>query len=332
MITGVIWMSAQVLAAGAGLVTLRQALESRALTAATNDDDASGVVFDVLLPAAVVLPLLAGSLRTPGAGATNSVAEVNWLGIGGPVYCGLLGVLMLAMAGFTRAGRPAGGGDRVGLPASLYLRWIGAAVASGVVLVLLAATDELAPFVGQCALPIVAVLMWMNSPDQAPQDRAPSSARAGSVSIRVGLVVALAFGQLVAAHQAGPAWQSMTGAIGLLWAVGIVGLTHRFHSSVSSCRVGAWAAVYGPLLALTAMALSAAAVQGSALWRGEPAGPLMRVGTGFGRFGAEAVALLLLPIIAHGLLTLAPRTRVTLAGAALGVATAAAAYRLMMPG
>jgi hypothetical protein len=297
--------------------------------------------FDVLLPVAVVLPLLTHAIVSPDTAEPGTVPRVAWLGIGGPVYCGVLSAFMFAIAGATRNGRPADGVS-ARLPGSLYLRWIGAASATGLVFVLLAANDHLMPFVGQCALPIVAVIMWMNAPDAPRREDATGPRRgepdglnaddAARASASGGPVLILAAVQLGAAIMAGYEWRTYTGAIALMWAVSAVGVIHRRHGSASGFRVGTWAAVYGPLLALTAMAITAASEQILGLWRGEPVAPISRIATGFGRYGIEAIVLLMLPIVAHGLLTLSPRSRVTLAAAALGIATAGAAYRLMMPG
>lgn len=293
-----VFIAIQVLcAAAAGAL-----LVARLLRSVRSSGDVS-FVSDVGLALLVTVPLVASAAQVRGELATS-----GWFAFGGPIIVGAVAVAIAAMGGLATY-RPPGGA---------LMRWTCAAVATGLVLVLLAALNELPPLVGQSGLVIAAVLMWINTPD----DRTEAGKHAQPLAVywaAVGLLVLL---QAVAVYLAGTDAAAISGVVSLAWALAALAMIGWICGAVAVLRAGGWSAVYGPLLS---MSLISVPVVASALNEAVKTGyavPITRVATGTAGIALEAVALIALPIVVLTLVR-AGREMGRLAGVAILVGVAA---------
>jgi len=234
--------------------------------------DSPALISDVWLPL-----IIAGPLLVIGGRVGNSVAGFGWLPVGASVCVGMgmIGAVLI-MA-------------RTPVAGALPLRQIGAPALAGVVLLMLALSNELTMWTGQCAFALAAVLLWMNTPAATPPRRDDDTERtgwavlgalvcavgqAGAGYLAVGaapipvatILVLSAFGAGIGAvRMAGPVWATRlavwTATIGTLMGIGLLSVLDLFPQDVHIARGFATYALEGSLLLLMPIVLIAALPQ-----------------------------------------------------------------------
>jgi hypothetical protein len=284
-----------------------------------------GAVLDSLGPFALVLPLITAAWRIgwDAAGDRNAPA-CGWIAVGAPIVVALLaiGAALCATS------------QRTTLGARQVIEPFAAAIwtAAGVVLLLLAAADDLTIWSGQCAFAAGAVLLWMNTPGMTHEPHGASDREAGtglSIVIACAIVQALAMGFVPARFL--PA----CGGVAIAHAAMIVAIAARLASPHAAVRLGGWTAALGVMLGLGTISLRRLLPQ---MWltvskmfdsHGDPGRPPLRVAHGFGHFALEATVLLLLGIASLGLDRIPSRAlRITLGFLLILGAAVLAGWRL----
>ena len=229
---GIIALMIQALVAAVTVEQLR-----RNVFPALNQLHAPSLITDVWAPLVLLLPMLFFLSRLRD-GDVNGAA---WVGVGGPIVCAVIGLGAALIV--SRPSVPA-------LPWASMAIWTGA----GVVLLLLAAAHHLTLWMGQSAFALAAVLLWINTPDDAG-----SAEQMSSVQLRAGVGLVLA---LIAAVAHGTVSVfvpdkliMISGALTVAAATMSMGAASRCAGPDVTIRIGGWSIAYGTLLALGVLSL-----------------------------------------------------------------------------
>jgi hypothetical protein len=231
---------------------------------------ARALVTDVWSPLAIVLPMLFFLSRT----VEGSVAGSAWVGVAGPIACAVVGLgsaLIVNRCCFL----------------SLNLLSVAIWTGAGLVLLLLGAAHHLTLWMGQCAFALAAVLLWINTPDDAD-----ASTQLSVLQLRAGLGLALAvFAALCqgAASLFVPDHSiSISGGIMLAGGAMTAAAAARFAGPEAAIRISGWSATYGVLLGLGVLSLLRLIPAVYLAAAEEIILPVRRVAHGFGAYWIEA--------------------------------------------
>ncbi len=296
------------------------------------------LVLDVWLPLTFVLPVIIlapgieGSLRGGGGlvGEVNELAPawLGWSAGGAPVVIG-----MLIIATGWIAGRPGIGpfgeevaeGDSIGW--RLGPRILTVAVATGVLLLLLAAADVLSLWVGQMAFALAAVLLWINTPehdqdrvqdrDQGRDQRAKVTREQAAAGFAM-MVTVLGSAGVGLLGRFGGEWTGFTAIVlAATFAVVAAVLMARRWGGGLCMRAGLWAAGIGTLLGVGALSLGFLVPRSLMAIFGQASDPQpLLITFGMGTLAFEAVLLIVISMVVGAWRQL-PETLQRLAGGGL---------------
>jgi len=232
------------------------------------------LVLDVWGPIAVVLPMLFWMIWVGG-----SVRGDGWMLLGLPIACGVLacGLVMLM--------------HRDSAVSQQRLVQLMAAIA-GLVLLMLGAAHVMSIWIGQVSFTVIAVMLWLNTPDvhgEAGESQSPAW-------MNMAGVVMCAAGMGLAGLWIGAEHRTITASIIAVYAVACVVLTAMYAGPVACVRLGGWAAVVGVLGGLSMISLGVMVPQAMKAIRNEELSDVQWVAQGFGAYAFDAVALMLLPV------------------------------------
>lgn len=234
------------------------------------------LIVDVWAPIAIVLPMMFWSGRIE-----NSMAGAGWVVVGAPAMC--------ALFAFAAALIVLNGANRIGVALRSVVIWS----AAGLLMLLLGAAHDLTMVMGQCAFGAAALLLWINTPDEAiyiHHDPSSPQARAG-----FGMTIALmaAIGQGMTAFFINPPFAAISGAMMIAGAAMAISSAARLAGPNVTIRLGGWAATYGILFGLGLLSLLRLLPHSWAiLFDGQRSVPLTRIAYGFGEYWIEAVIVL----------------------------------------
>lgn len=295
-----------------------EVMRTRVLVAVASIDDPA-LILDVWGPLALIAPMLFFLKRVE-----TSAAGAGWVAFGAPVAIGLA-----ALAGTFLIGSRRESADR-GQAISLQtlVTWSSA----GIVLLMLGAAHDLTLWIGQCAFAGAAVLLWINTPSQAPAEAelTPAHVRAGN---GVSIALVLAIGQGAVSLAVPDRLAPIGGAIMVASAILIVLAAAAIAGPMTALRLGGWSATLGVLFALGALTLfrllpHAWMAMRDALAHGEGVPMMGRIASGFGRYALEALLLMLLPAAVYARSHLAANIRWRVGAAMLVAVAFLAAWRL----
>ncbi len=288
------------------------------------------LVLDVWLPLTFVLPViilapgLEGSLRG-GGGLVEEVNElapgwIGWSGGGAPVVIGML-LVAAGMIGGQRGIGPFGEeiaeGEAIGW--RLGPRIISVALATGILLLLVAAADVLSLWIGQMAFALAAVLLWINTPDHLPRrdrnEKVTDEQAAAGFGMMLVIIGGVGIGVI---GRFGGAWTGFN-AIVLAAALAVVAalLIGRRWGGGLCVRTGLWVAGIGTLLGVGSLSLGFLVPRSLAAFFGpEPDPQPLLITFGMGTLAFEAVLLIVLSMLIGAWRQLPP-TLVRLAGGGL---------------
>ncbi len=236
------------------------------------------ISLDVVLPIAIVIPLALQATRVE-----DSVSGFGWIAIGGPVVCGLVaaGCSLIVGKSIEKQGDP--------IRAFSLIVWL----ASGVVLLLLAAAYELTIPIGQCVFAIATILLWLNTPiDQAPNETSDNDQENNNGGY--GWVLGLSVAQAVVALFVETDLARTSSAIMIVYAIMALAIIASLGGPLRVMRVGGWVACYGVLFAIGFMTLMQLVPMARAVYISGDGDKFMHVATDFGIFAPEAVVLIAL--------------------------------------
>lgn len=254
------------------------------------------IIVDVWLPVALVMPMIfaVSSIRAD--------ARDGWAAFGGPILCAILAA---ALAMIARSGRSSAFGegsllheeDATGTLWPLRVRLLGAAMLSGLVLLMLGAAHTLSIWIGQAAFAIIAVLLWINTPDDAPPAGDERDGVGAGLGIAMMSIVVLAIAQGASSLGVEAQQTELSSALMIAHAAAALGMTAFLVSPGIAVRIGLWAASVGVLGSLGVLSLMyvlpRAASAAMSLAEGYEPVP-QQIAYGFGAFAFEATALLVL--------------------------------------
>ena len=254
-----------------GLELLRKAFRST-----LKDDTSKSITLDVILPIAIVLPLALQATRVEA-----SVSGIGWISIGGPVVCGLIAVGCSFIVGKSIK-------DQNG-PLSEFsiIVWL----ASGVVLLLLAAVNELTIPVGQCVFAIAAIVLWLNTPTDKSLNQSSDSDQEMS-SDSFSWVLGLAVAQSVVALLIDKDLARISSTIMMVYAFMAMAIIASLCGPLSVLRVGGWVACYGVFFAIGFMTLMQLVPMARVVFNSGDGEKYIHVAKDFGIFAPEAVMLI----------------------------------------
>ena len=256
-----------------GLELLRKAFRST-----LKDDTPKSITLDVILPIAIVLPLALQATRVEA-----SVSGIGWISIGGPVVCGLIAVGCSFIVGKSIK-------DQNGpLSAFSIMMWL----ASGAVLLLLAATNELTIPVGQCVFAIAAIVLWLNTPTDKLLNQSSDSDQEMS-SDSFSWVLGLAVAQSVVALLIDKDLARISSTIMMVYAFMAMAIIASLCGPLSVLRVGGWVACYGVFFAIGFMTLMQLVPMARVVFDSGDGEKYIHVAKDFGIFAPEAVMLIAL--------------------------------------
>ncbi|TVQ50876.1 MAG: hypothetical protein EA377_13685 [Phycisphaerales bacterium] len=288
------------------------------------------LVLDVWLPLMFVLPVIIlapgieGSLRG-GGGLVDDMNELApaWLGWsagGAPVVIGML-LLAVGMIGGQRGIGPFGEevaeGEAIGW--RLGPRVISIALATGVLLLLLAAADVLSLWVGQMAFALAAVLLWVNTPDldqrKHRDEKVTNEQAAAGFSMMLAVIGGAGIGLL---GRFGGEWTGISAIVlAVSLAVVVAVLMARRWGGGLCMRTGLWVAGIGTLLGVGALSLGFLVPRSlTAIFGQEPDPQPLLITFGMGTLAFEAVLLIVISMVIGAWRQL-PTTLLRLAGGGL---------------
>lgn len=303
--SGIIALVAQALCAAAVVDQLR-----RNVFPALHQLNAPSLITDVWAPLAIVMPMVFFLYRA----TSGSVAGIAWMGVGAPVAvatAGLGGALIVKRW------------EHAAFNSTSIAMWTG----SGLTLLLLGAAHDLTMWMGQFALALAAVLLWVNTPDESDDLTNP-----GAMQLRAGwglMLAVLAAGAQGAASMFVPAeWTMISGGIVVASSVMSLAAAARLAGAEAATRISGWAMSYGILLALGVLSLLRLVPAAYAAAHNEFVTPVRRVAFGFGTYWLEGTIAMSFALAAVGLMR-APTAVRRIIGFGLIVAAAVlAAWRL----
>ncbi|MCH8823307.1 MAG: hypothetical protein IH984_07345 [Planctomycetes bacterium] len=217
-----------------GLELLRRAFRSTCKASSPK-----GITLDVVLPIAIVFPLALQATRVE-----NSVSGFGWIAIGGPVVCGLVA------AGCSLIVSKSIKDQNDSLSAFSIVMWL----ASGVILLLLAAANELTIPVGQCVFAIAAISLWLNTPtDQLPNDAGDNDQDRNSAGFS--WVLGLGVAQALVALFIEKDLARISSTLMMVYAIMALAIVASLGGPLRVLRVGGWVACYGVFFAIGFMTL-----------------------------------------------------------------------------
>ena len=270
------WTSILPLAAQAMFAVLMVEQLRRKVFISIDDRAVSALMTDVWAPVAIVLPMMFFTARIHG-----DVAGAGWMPIGGPVVAAVLalGLALCTAARSEPTHRAAGPVTSI-----QFLIW----GSVGVVLLLLGAAHDLTMWMGQCAFAIVAVLLWMNTPDASHAEQlTPTQLRAGW-GMTMALLCALAQG--MATLYVPSAHLNVSCGLVLGGVAMSLAAAARLAGADAVMRIGGWAMTYGFLAGLGAISLVRLTPQVIRAIQSGSADPVHRIAYGFGAYSIEAIA------------------------------------------
>lgn len=237
-----------------------------------------GITLDVVLPIAIVFPLALQATRVE-----NSVSGFGWIAIGGPVVCGLVAAGCSFIVGKSIKDQD----DPIGVFS--IIMWL----ASGVVLLLLAAANELTIPVGQCVFAIAAISLWLNTPtDQLPNDAGDNDQDRNSAGF--GWVLGLGVAQAAVALFIEKDLARISSTLMMVYAIMALAIIASLGGPVRVIRVGGWVACYGVLFAIGFMTLMQLVPMTRVVLESGDGEKFIHVAKDFGIFAPEAVMLIAL--------------------------------------
>jgi hypothetical protein len=289
MLTDVPWLLVQ-----AGLAILCLRVLRRTVLPGVGLMQHASLALDVWLPLAIVLPMALPVWQVAGAGTwgLGSTASggagrgaVN-VAIAGPIVCGWLAM------GASVAARPQTPRPSAFSPHLAGMVWSGV----GLVVLLLAAANRMAGWIGNSAFAMLAVLIWMGSHDPEPGRvrvrRAPPDLE-GRVGSGVLVVLLGAAGQGLAAGAVGEGGAAVARVTAVAFAAAAA-TSAALAGRDAAIRVGGWSAAFGPLLALGMLAFGTLVPAAVDVWHGGLPSRFRVVAGGFAAMAPEAMGLVLL--------------------------------------
>ena len=237
---------------------------------------------DLTLMITVVAPLvLVGPMVLLIGWIDNSVHELGWVPIGGPVACGVFALACALIVGAQLH-------QRIAPPRPLLL---GTWLSTGIVLLLIASIHELTLAVGQVAFALAAVLLWWNSPQTVQEGFAQTKfSPLGNPELAAALTCSAAQG--IVALMIDPSLEAFSGALMITHAAMGMAIVACICGSNAAISVGGWANVYGVLFVLGLMSLKQLIPMTVRTVTGGDTAVLKRVAYGFGAYALEAALML----------------------------------------
>lgn len=256
-----------------GLELLRKAFRST-----LKDGTPKSITLDVVLPIAIVFPLALQATRVE-----HSVSGFGWIAIGGPVVCGLVAAGCSLIVGKSIKDQ------NDSLSAFSIVMWL----ASGVVLLLLAAANELTIPVGQCVFAIAAISLWLNTPtDQLPNNAGDNDQDHNGASF--GWVLGLGVVQAVIALFIEKDFALISNTLMIVYAIMALAIIASLGGPVRVLRVGGWVACYGVFFAIGFMTLMQLVPMTRVVLESGDGEKFIHVAKDFSIFAPEAVMLIAL--------------------------------------
>lgn len=266
------------------------------------------LIVDVWGPVAIVLPVLFTVAWTG-----HSVRGDGWVAIGGPVACGMIGLAFAAILG---RGAMAWDSPLSGIMALI----------AGVVLLLLGAAHVMHILVGQVTFALVAVVLWINTPDSRQSDVEDETESRVWLSMIVVVLLTAVMG--ASAIYVTDHFRILSASIMLGFAACTLAMAAIYAGAALAMRMALWTAAIGCLGGLGAISISYMLPHAFRLFQGGEPADVQWVAFGFGAYALEGAILLVLPVVVFLLGMLPPASRWAAGAGLLVAALALAIWRL----